>query len=154
MSAQKVIVFDLDFTLWDCGGVWIDCSQPPFVKQDNRIIDGRGKHMRLYEDVHRILEHCKTQEYGCALASRTTEPDWAERLLELLNIEHYFHYQQIYPGSKVAHFKALKSAFECEYHEMVFFDDEMRNIDEIERLGVKAVNVPNGLNWTLFKNHI
>ncbi|MDC8831069.1 magnesium-dependent phosphatase-1 [Alteromonas gilva] len=154
MQTQKVIVFDLDFTLWDCGGVWIDCSQPPFVQRERRIVDSRGAYMRLYDDVPRILAYCKENQYHCALASRTTEPDWAKTLLGLLDIDHYFHQQQIFPGSKVAHFKALKKAFGCEYQDMLFFDDEMRNIEEVSRLGVTAVHVPEGLNWTLFRESL
>lgn len=26
----RLAVFDLDFTVWDAGGVWSDCLLPPF----------------------------------------------------------------------------------------------------------------------------
>ncbi len=146
MNLPNVIVFDLDFTLWDCGGVWIDCSSPPFSIVNNKIVDSRGAHMRLYDDVRDILRHCREQGFELALASRTTAPDWAEDLLSLLQIDHYFPIREIFPGSKISHFKNIQQQVGCEFSDMLFFDDEMRNIDEVGALGVKGIYVENGLN--------
>ena len=57
MALPGLIVFDLDFTLWDCGGLWVDCTSYPFRKrEDGRIVDSDGKNLRLYEDVPEILD--------------------------------------------------------------------------------------------------
>lgn len=39
---MKLIVFDLDFTLWNAGGTWCDHTFPPYRKENNRVIDSQG----------------------------------------------------------------------------------------------------------------
>ncbi|MBA2113127.1 magnesium-dependent phosphatase-1 [Bremerella alba] len=150
MSVPRLIVFDLDFTLWDCGGVWCDCLCPPFRVQEQRIEDATGRLVRLYDDVHAILKHCDDQVISIALASRTEQPGWARELLTHLEITERFAYAEIYPSSKLRHFAALQQASGIAYEDMLFFDDEMRNIDEVGGLGVTSVFVREGLTAELF----
>lgn len=148
-SSIKLVVFDLDYTLWDCG-TWVDCTTPPFQQdQDGRITDQAGNHCRLYPDVLAILDRLREQEIPIALASRTHDPDAANALLKLLGIHDRFAFQQIYPGNKLVHFELLHRESGVAYEEMVFFDDEMRNIRDTLSIGVRAVHVPAGLNWSL-----
>ncbi|MDQ8185004.1 hypothetical protein [Pelagicoccus sp. SDUM812002] len=58
VSAFKLVVFDLDFTLWDAGGVWCDCLRPPFSKQGNQVLDAAGLLVRPYQG----LEECRFDE--------------------------------------------------------------------------------------------
>jgi len=128
----KLVVFDLDYTLWDCG-TWVDCTTPPFEQDaDGRITDQAGNHCRLYPEVVEILARLAEQELPLALASRTHDPEAAKALLELLGIHDRFAYQQIYPGNKLVHFELL-----------------LRNIRDTLSIGVRAVHVPAGLNWSL-----
>lgn len=150
-EVPRLIVFDLDFTLWDCGGVWVDCAAYPFRRQsDGSIVDGNNRLLRFYEEVPDILG--EIEEMGCetALASRTSQPLWAGELLELLGKADHFSYEEIYPGSKVAHFESLKNRTGCEWSEMLFFDDEPRNIEEVGSLGVSCVEVRGGMSLRLF----
>jgi len=140
----KLVVFDLDFTVWDAGGVWCDCLQPPFRKLGDRVLDGTDAHVRVYEDIPWALRSLAEKGVELAIASRTTQPDWARQLLDLLSLRHCFQYEEIYPTSKLRHFSELKSNSGYEYSEMLFFDDEYRNIDEVGELGVKSVHVLNG----------
>ncbi len=150
----ELVVFDLDFTLWDCDGVWCDCTTPPFKKQGSQVTDSLNRSIRLYSDVLSILEHCQSLNLKMALASRTSEPEWAKQLIALHQIEDYFIQNEIYPGSKITHFKQLQSNLNIAYKNMLFFDDEMRNIKEVGGLGVKAVYVEQGLNWRLIDAHL
>lgn len=150
----ELVVFDLDFTLWDCDGVWCDCTWPPYKKQGNRVTDSQNRSIRLYSDVLSILDHCRKLNLKMALASRTSEPEWARELIELFDIQDYFIQHEIYPSSKIAHFKQLHANLNIPYQNMVFFDDEMRNIKEVRGLGVKAIFVENGLNWSLFDSSL
>ena len=152
MAAPSLIVFDLDLTLWDCGGSWCDCLSPPFRIRDDQVVDRLGARIRLYEDVQAILNDCDSRDIPMALASRTQEPDWARELLDLLGITDRFAYAEIYPASKFSHFSSLKSDSGIAYEEMLFFDDEMRNIHDVSQLGVTCIHVPNGINWSLFKD--
>jgi len=150
VSVPRLIVFDLDFTLWDCGGTWCDCLSPPFRVRQQRVEDRTGRHVRLYDDVHAILKHCDDHEISIALASRTGEPDWARQLLGHLDITHRFAFAEIYPSSKLRHFAALQKASGHAYEQMLFFDDEMRNIDEVSGLGVTSIFVRDGMTAELF----
>lgn len=147
MPFPKLVVFDLDFTLWDCGGLWIDCTQPPFrVDEEGRVRDQRDRVFRLYPEVMSILDELESEGCLLALASRTEQPSWAREALDLMGIRQRFQFEEIYPGSKVRHFDSLRNASGSAYGEMLFFDDEDRNIIEVGALGVTAIHVGNGMN--------
>lgn len=148
----ELVVFDLDFTLWDCDGTWCDCLSPPFSKTNDDIVDRNRRWVRLYPDVISILDDCASQGIPLALASRTEQPEWAEQLVELLGIAHRFAYNEIYPSSKLRHFAALQRTSGIATQQMLFFDDEMRNITEVSTLGTTCVHVDQGMTYQLFQN--
>ena len=154
MNSPALIVFDLDFTLWDCGGTWCDCLSPPFRNLGGRIEDRFRRVIRLYDEVHHILDQCDALAIPMALASRTEQPAWARQLVDLLELTHRFAFAEIYPSSKVRHFRALREASRVPYDQMLFFDDELRNIREVSALGVICVHVEDGLNRQLFRHGI
>jgi len=106
---------------------------------------------------------------GISVASRTGEIDGAEQLINLFGWNKYFTNKQIYPGSKDTHinrqvhrtwvillqhkysyivnvcFIRISKACKIELEDMIFFDDEHRNIVDLERLGVISVLVKNGM---------
>ncbi|XP_076373004.1 magnesium-dependent phosphatase 1-like isoform X2 [Tachypleus tridentatus] len=144
----KLIVFDLDFsitdyTLWP---FWVDTHvDPPFRKLSNgSVCDSTGRMIEAYPAVQEILESLKKEEIPLAVASRTWCPEGARQLLNVLEWEKYFSYQEIYPGSKVTHFKRFADMCGISYSQMLFFDDEQRNIHEIR---VTCVLLPNGLTY-------
>ena len=152
MSEPQLIVFDLDFTLWDCDGTWCDCLSPPFSKHNDQVTDGYGRVVRLYDDVLNILDHCDAGGIPLALASRTEQPAWAVELVRLLNIAERFAFSEIYPTTKLRHFAALQEESGIAYSEMLFFDDEMRNIREVSTLGVTCIHVSDGMTASVFRN--
>lgn len=141
----RLVVFDLDFTLWNTGGLWIDCTQWPFIEENGVIRDAAGRRFALYPEVMGILDDLEEGGMELALASRTSQPEWACWVLDRWGIRDRFHHEEIYPGSKVAHFRSLQKKSGFDYSEMLFFDDEDRNIIEVGKLGVQAVLVENGL---------
>jgi len=72
--------------------------------------------------------------------------------LRVLDIDEYFSYKEIYPGSKVTHFKKFTQASGIPYSNMLFFDDEERNIHEIGRLGVTCVLVRRGMKHAVLES--
>ncbi len=143
---EILVVFDLDFTLWDAGGTWCDHTNPPYKRVNNHIEDAYGAKITLYPDVRDILKELQQKNIPLALASRTGAPDWAQELLNLFEIDHFFDFKEIYPSSKIAHFNQLKTSSKTSFNQMIFFDDEMRNIQDVSSLGVHAVYVENGIN--------
>lgn len=144
---MRIFVFDLDFTLWDAGGTWCDATNPPYFRKNGKLLDQSGNWIRLYPDVIKILNLLKTKNRYIVAASRTFEPEWAQDLIHLLDINKYFDLKEIYPGSKVQHFQQIQNYFNIPYSEMIFFDDEYRNIEEVGRLGVKTILAKNGVQF-------
>jgi magnesium-dependent phosphatase 1 len=142
----EIFVFDLDFTIWDAGGSWCDCTNPPYFWRNGKLLDQYNRWIRLYPDVVEILERLKSENKKIVAASRTYEPGWANELLQLLDIDKYFDLKEIYPSTKTRHFKLIQEHYQIPYSKMVFFDDEYRNIDDVGNLGVQAVYVRNGIN--------
>uniref|UniRef100_UPI00398F5D23 magnesium-dependent phosphatase 1 n=1 Tax=Pristiophorus japonicus TaxID=55135 RepID=UPI00398F5D23 len=116
-----------------------------------KIVDSYGRAINLYSDVVDVLRTLHRDGTLIAAASRTGEVEGANQLLSLLNLEQYFCHKEIYPGSKVTHFKRIKRATGFQYHEMIFFDDEDRSIVEVGKLGVLCILVPNGMTMKLLK---
>lgn len=140
-----LFVFDLDFTLWDAGGTWCDHTAPPYTRNNDHVLDNEGRIIELYSDVPGILRALNEKDISLAIASRTHSPDLAIRLLEMFEVRKYFSFEEIYPGSKVKHFKLLREHTRIPYQEMFFFDDEYRNVAEVGALGVNANLVNDGL---------
>lgn len=150
-KAPRLVVFDLDFTLWDCGGTWCDCLRPPFrAGSRGEIKDSWGTQVTLYPDIVDILDALDAAGVPAAVASRTEEPAWAVELLELLGVHHRFAHHEIYPSEKTRHFGRLQADSGVAFEEMVFFDDERRNIVDVSALGVRCHLVSRGVDWDAF----
>ncbi len=142
----QLIVFDLDFTLWDCGGTWCDCLSPPFKGSGDHVYDSRDYHIRIYPDIPELINVLESNGVVLAIASRTHEPSWARELLALLGLTKTFTYQAIYPSDKQRHFHELQEESGVAFEEMIFFDDEDRNIVSVSKLGVHAHLVHRGVS--------
>lgn len=147
----EIFVFDLDFTIWDAGGSWCDCTNPPYFWRDGKLFDQSNRWIRLYPDVIEILEKLNSKNKKIVAASRTFEPGWANDLLHLFDIDKYFDLKEIYPSSKIMHFKRIQEHFQLPYSKMVFFDDEYRNIEEVGDLGIQAIYVRKGVNLEMIE---
>lgn len=141
-----LIVFDLDFTLWDAGGTWCDHTTPPYRSSGGHILDGEDRLIQLYQEVPEILHELDSRGLPMALASRTHSPSIANMLLDIFKISDFFSFREIYSGSKIQHFSRLHKQTRTSYEDMYFFDDEYRNITEVAELGVRAFLVRDGLS--------
>ncbi|GLV33828.1 hypothetical protein CBL_11287 [Carabus blaptoides fortunei] len=149
-SKNKLLVFDLDYTLWP---FFVDTHvDPPFRKNDKGdIVDTSGRKVKYYPEVPKMLETLHSEGYTLAVASRTSEIKGANQLLQLFDWDKYFSYKEIYPGCKVTHFNNFRKDSKMEYKNMIFFDDERRNIVDISKLGVTSILVNNGMTMTVAK---
>ena len=68
-------------------------------------------------------------------------------LLETLDLHHFFEHQQIFPDTKRIHFNQLQESSGIAFEEMLFFDDEPRNIRDVSELGVTAILCEEGISW-------
>ena len=155
LPLPKMIVFDLDYTLWP---YWCDThvSGPIRGSKDNGLTvkDALGGSYGFYNEVAGILSAIKSKEIELGAASRTCAPDIARSMLTHLRIPHedgksaksldMFDYLEIYPSNKISHFQKLHKKSGLEYSEMLFFDDESRNRN-VEDLGVVMQLVRDGV---------
>lgn len=158
------MVFDLDYTLWP---FWVDTHPtPPLTLHPTKpmtVIDrypppslppplslssiltppsSYKTEFTPFSTTHPLLTALHTSNILVSLASRTEAPPLARQVLDLLHLRQYITgYEEIYPGSKVGHFRRLAEKSGVGYEEMVFFDDERRNREVEGKLGVVTVIV-------------
>ena len=159
-KSDFVVIFDLDYTLWP---FWVDTHiTPPFhvkkTKENGEKIleDGYGYEIKLYPEVMQILEKAKREGIIMGTVSRTLEPEYGKQLLKLLDIEKYFiscefdTNKKTKPIKKIANLAGIKEGIK----RCILFDDETRNIRDIEKEGGFGVLINNGLNMKEFENGI
>ncbi|TFK38575.1 magnesium-dependent phosphatase-1 [Crucibulum laeve] len=161
----RLVAFDLDYTLWD---LWIDThvTGPLHRNKDtvNEVLDKHNEPISFYKDVPQVLHRLRAAGVKIAACSRTDAPTLARQCLRMLLVPpktgsedgpntaiSFFDELEIYPGSKITHFKKLHEKTGLPYEEMLFFDDENRNKD-VEKLGVTFQIVPRGLTNKIFED--
>ncbi|KZV39163.1 Magnesium-dependent phosphatase [Dorcoceras hygrometricum] len=107
----------------------------------------------LYPHAKGILYALKDKGVDFAIASRSPTPDIANTFLEKLGIKTMFVSQEIFSSwtHKTDHFKNINRKTGVPYNEMLFFDDEDRNIDTVSKMGVTSILVENGVNLGAFR---
>jgi len=128
----------------------------------NTVHDHYKEDWSFYADIPSLLYQLRSKGIKIAVASRTHAPDLAREMLSLLHLDpahtdgektraiEYFDEFEIYPGSKVKHFKSLHRKTKLPYEDMLFFDDESRNREVDRELGVLMVLVPKGVSHSVF----
>jgi len=119
---------------------------PPFRLDDaGKVRDRRMRPVESYPGVTDMLQSLHQQGYRLGVASRTGSVAEARQLIELFRWSQYLTDAQIYPGDKRTHFEKLQNMTGIVYKDMLFFDDEDRNIESVSKLGVTSVLVPDGM---------
>ncbi|RDA96258.1 hypothetical protein CP533_1646 [Ophiocordyceps camponoti-saundersi (nom. inval.)] len=158
----KIIVFDLDYTLWP---FWVDTHVTPPLRpnaQHSAATDRTGERLAFYQDVPAMLDHLQRSDVRLGVASRTSAPRLARELLTMLHLppaaeeaggavprralDVFDGGLEIYPSSKIRHMEAIKARTGIAFEDVLFFDDESRNRDT-ERLGVTMWLVRDGMTW-------
>jgi magnesium-dependent phosphatase 1 len=128
----QLFVFDIDYTLWKAH---VDMSSGgPFrrdAKNKDIAYDRGGERIALFPEVRSILDGLHRSRARIASASRTCTPAESRDLQTALDIIKYFEsdkLMQIFPGTKTTHFRRLREASGVDYAQMIFFDDEPRNV--------------------------
>ncbi|KAK7246707.1 hypothetical protein RIF29_41577 [Crotalaria pallida] len=133
----KLVVFDLDYTLWP---FYCECRS-------------KREMPTLYPHAKGILHALKDKGIDVAIASRSPTPDIASSFLNKLNINSIFLAQEIFSSwtHKTDHFQRIHSRTGVPFNSMLFFDDENRNIQAVSKMGVTSILVGNGVNLGAFR---
>lgn len=160
-SLPGLIVYDLDDTIWFPELYMI--AGAPFVKTSkSTVVDSGGARLGCYPAALASVALAKScgafRERGTliAVASRTHRGKWARELMDAFEVRDgdddartlaaCVDFVDIASGSKTKHFARLREKSGVPYAEMLFFDNERENIDEVARLGVACVHCPGGLS--------
>ena len=124
-----------------------------------------GERMALMGDSTEILRTLATDpsyaDTRVVYVSRTDHDDWAQELLGLQvvdgtegmtmrDISTEPELNQIYPNRKTVHFGRIHTASGVAYRDMLFFDNEQRNVRDVAGLGVTSVHTPDGMTLALW----
>ncbi|PNW79130.1 hypothetical protein CHLRE_09g401738v5 [Chlamydomonas reinhardtii] len=155
----KLIAFDLDGTLWWPEMYMLDGGAPFRRDKSGAVFDKRNERIELMGASEEVLRELATdpkwKDTEIAYVSRTEYPEWAIPCLKTFlvtpegqggrNLLDISAYQEIYPGSKITHFKKIHKDSAVPYEDMLFFDNEKWNCTECSRLGIVCVYTPRGL---------
>lgn len=144
----KLVVLDIDYTIWP---LHVDCYVSPPFKPDGKggAIDSDGTKIGLFSDVKEIMSELDSVGIKMAAASSTTDPSASVALQGVLGVYDLFHFKEIYPRRKFEHFKRIRKDSGVEYHDMLFFDDEYGNIEDVSTLGVTCYYIEDDQGITL-----
>ncbi|KMT00880.1 hypothetical protein BVRB_9g221530 [Beta vulgaris subsp. vulgaris] len=133
----KLVVFDLDYTIWP---FYCECRS-------------KREMPSLYPHVKGILYALKDKGIDIAIASRSPTPDIAKTFLDKLGIQSMFVAQEIFSSytHKTEHFQRIHRRTRIPYTDMLFFDDEDRNIKSVNNMGATSILVENGVNQQAFR---
>ncbi|KAJ4839902.1 hypothetical protein Tsubulata_046877 [Turnera subulata] len=162
----RLVVFDLDYTLWP---FYCECRS-------------KREMPSLYPQAKGILNAFKDKGIDMAIASRSPTPDIANTFIDKLNIKPMFvaKVKSLWIGGSMArwnicsegertrcgswhelvieneifsswthkteHFQKIHLRTGVPFNSMLFFDDEDRNIQTVSKMGVTSILVDNGVN--------
>lgn len=148
IKRPKVIVFDLDHTLWN---FYIDYDRKPPLRKlaDKRVVDSNGKCLDFFPQVIQILNTLKTECFNngnvkLAIASRAQQFQVAFDALNLLECHSYFDSVQIYSCPKNVHLYAIRDDLKLktdDFSDFLFFDDNKYNINVAREFGICSILV-------------
>lgn len=161
-QGPRLVVFDLDFTLWKPELYQLH-SGPPFrACSDGCVLTARGERLDLFPAARTALVELADAGTPVAIASRASEVAWAKEIMRLMRIDAWRTMADvigsspvvIQGGSKVHHMKHIAHETGVPLREMVFFDNERSNIQEVEKVGPTCVYCPRGLTDEVFRDGI
>ena len=140
----KLIVFDLDETIWSVDPIEFGPIAPPFELLGPHEVRGRTASIHLFPGVRALLRNLHRRHTYISLASRS-DPQVCEELLRLFEIFHYFTYPQYgWQEKSQAVLNILKAFadFEKEHilpRDVLFIDDWPGNVEAVRGTGASTL---------------
>ncbi len=141
----RLVIFDLDGTLWECtAGVCGRLLPPLALEGPDALIDATGARLRLLPGARALLETLRGQGILLSAASLNDEPV-AREALQLLGIEELFSYPQLRSHPKdlsirnILHLFAERAGIRLAPQEVLFVDDQSDNVRMARDLGVRVL---------------
>ncbi|MFQ5792909.1 MAG: magnesium-dependent phosphatase-1 [Acidobacteriota bacterium] len=141
---KKLVVFDLDETLWTLSEGYCDLMQPPFRRDGDCVRDATGLTLTLRADARRTLDALQGRGLFISAASRS-RPETAGEILRLLRLDDHLSFPCLAWQAKDHSISQILASFRklggvrLEPRDVLFVDDWPSNIRDAARLGVQGL---------------
>lgn len=116
-----------------------------------------GTKLELYPEALQVLDEW-SKKCNLAITSGTSYPQGVTSLFKLFNIEKYIDFMELSPAINRSsdHVSRLLQRTGFDAHDVLYLDDEMRNLKELKFLGVKSalINSEVGVTKKLVENTV
>lgn len=161
----KVVVFDLDGCVWDpeMYELWGSGGAPFKLRSDGNLSDRSGTIVRLLGDVKNIMKEFKTDDKWSdsiiAVASSCDEPTWARECIKKFPVDDKLKLAdvfdpdniEIYKRCKSHHLRNIAKQTGVPLEDMIFFDNQYGNCQDVAKVGVTSVYTPEGVTRKAFE---
>jgi magnesium-dependent phosphatase 1 len=165
----RVVVFDLDGTLWspEMYELWGGGSPfQPHAKRKDALLDKSGRTVALLGDARSIMQQLafdprwKQNKTIVGISSTCDEPAWARECMSKLFLDDanatpmtqlFEGFTEIYSALKSEQFRQLLRKAQRvdpsidDFSHFLFFDNQRNNIEDVGRLGVTCIYCPDGM---------
>ena len=162
----KAVIFDLDGCLWYPDMYMIWGGGAPFkVADDGSLLDKKGARVVMLGAVPEILTELNNDPAWSntvvGIASCTDEPSWAQECLRKFRLADSSlcikdvitpAAEEIRKANKRTHFKNIAEQTGIALEDMLFFDNEYGNCQDVSSVGVSVCYCPDGVTrgaWDL-----
>ena len=155
LRMKKIIfAFELDNTLWECGGERHDILEAPFEKKSlisGLIKDKRGKRLYPYPEIKTILTQIKDSGYTIVFLANTEKPECTRQLVKIAEIDHLPDITVFNLKNKKEQINELMSDTGCTPEDIIYFDSCRENTHLVRPMGVNTFLIPDeGLTHDTF----
>lgn len=145
-------LFELDFTLWDCGDIPHSRLHLPLQKNMHMVKDQAGKLVNASQDIFRIMDELKEAGYGIGYLASSPIPECTEKLLSYLGLEPYPDKVIFTDQNRKDQFKAFMEETGATADKMIYFDSSRENVEIAKSLNIISFLIPNeGLTYDTYK---
>lgn len=154
MMKKIIFAFELDNTLWECGGERHDKLEAPFEKKSvigGLIKDKMGKRLYPYPEIKTILSQIKDSGYTIAFMATTGKPECTRQLMEITEIDHFPDISIFNEDNKKDQINMLMAETGSTPGEILYFDSSRENTRQLKPMDINTFLIPDeGLTHDTF----
>ena len=140
----KLVVFDLDETLWSLSDGYCALMRPPWTRRGDQVSDAGGLLLTLRPDARDTLDALEERDLLLSAASRST-PETAGEILKLLDLFKRFVCPCLAWQDKDLSLRQILRDLDLEKgirvapEEVLFIDDWPSNIRDARKVGIPGL---------------